>query len=76
VQCAISDELPKIRVPVLLVGGDRDPSLPPMKVMPRKIKLAAGGAVSGQALREPRSARGLEPRVLAFLERVERRPRR
>src|SRR5262245_43332641 len=34
----ITDELPAIRVPVLLVGGDRDPSLGPMKVMRRKIK--------------------------------------
>jgi pimeloyl-ACP methyl ester carboxylesterase len=33
----ITDELPRIRVPVLLVGGDRDPSLGPMKVMHRKI---------------------------------------
>ncbi len=34
----ITDELPKIRVPVLLIGGDRDPSLAPMKVMHRKIR--------------------------------------
>ena len=34
----ITDELPKIRVPVLLIGGDRDPSLAPMKVMKRKIR--------------------------------------
>ena len=34
----ITDELPKIRVPVLLIGGDRDPSLAPMKVMQRKIR--------------------------------------
>lgn len=34
----ITGELPRIRVPVLLVGGDRDPSLGPMKVMHRKIK--------------------------------------
>ena len=34
----IADELPRIRVPVLLVGGDRDPSLAPMKVMRRRIK--------------------------------------
>jgi pimeloyl-ACP methyl ester carboxylesterase len=34
----ITGELPKIRGPVLLVGGDRDPSLGPMKVMHRKIK--------------------------------------
>ena len=34
----ITDELPKIRVPVLLIGGDRDPSLAPMKVIHRKIR--------------------------------------
>ena len=34
----ITDQLPRIRVPVLLIGGDRDPSLDPMKVMHRKIR--------------------------------------
>ena len=34
----ITDELPKIRVPVLLIGGDRDPSLAPMKIIRRKIR--------------------------------------
>ena len=34
----ITAELPSIRVPVLLIGGDRDPSLRPMKVMHRKIR--------------------------------------
>ena len=34
----ITDDLPKIRVPVLLIGGDRDPSLAPMKVMKRRIR--------------------------------------
>jgi pimeloyl-ACP methyl ester carboxylesterase len=34
----ITDQLPKIRVPVLLIGGDRDPSLAPMKVIHRKIR--------------------------------------
>ena len=34
----ITGELPKIRVPVLLIGGDRDPSLGPMKVIHKKIK--------------------------------------
>jgi pimeloyl-ACP methyl ester carboxylesterase len=33
----ITDQLPRIRVPVLLIGGDRDPSLGPMKVMRHKI---------------------------------------
>ena len=34
----ITDELARIRVPVLLIGGDRDPSLAPMQVMKRKIR--------------------------------------
>lgn len=34
----ITAELPKIHVPVLLLGGDRDPSLGPMKAMQRKIR--------------------------------------
>lgn len=34
----ITDQLPRIRVPVLLIGGDRDPSLEPMKVMHRRIR--------------------------------------
>src|SRR5262249_42189507 len=32
----ITDQLPRLRMPVLLLGGDRDPSLAPMKVMHRK----------------------------------------
>jgi 3-oxoadipate enol-lactonase len=34
----ITEQLPRIRVPVLLIGGDRDPSLGPMKVMHQKIR--------------------------------------
>jgi pimeloyl-ACP methyl ester carboxylesterase len=34
----IAWELPKITVPVLLIGGDRDPSLGPMRAMRRKIR--------------------------------------
>jgi pimeloyl-ACP methyl ester carboxylesterase len=34
----ITDRLPEIRVPTLLIGGDRDPSLAPMKVMHRKVR--------------------------------------
>ena len=34
----ITSELPKIKAPVLLIGGDRDPSLGPMKVMHKKIR--------------------------------------
>ncbi|MBM4440298.1 MAG: alpha/beta fold hydrolase [Candidatus Rokubacteria bacterium] len=34
----ITDQLALIRVPTLLIGGDRDPSLAPMKVMQRKVR--------------------------------------
>ena len=34
----ITDRLSELRVPVLLIGGDRDPSLAPMKVMHRKVR--------------------------------------
>ncbi len=34
----ITDRLPRLRMPVLLIGGDRDPSLGPMQVMHRKIR--------------------------------------
>jgi pimeloyl-ACP methyl ester carboxylesterase len=34
----ITNDLPKIRVPVLLIGGDRDPSLAPMNVIHRKVR--------------------------------------
>src|SRR5262245_64436300 len=34
----ITDQLPRLRVPVLLIGGDRDPSLAPMKVMHQRVR--------------------------------------
>jgi 3-oxoadipate enol-lactonase len=34
----ITDRLRELRVPVLLIGGDRDPSLAPMRVMHRKVR--------------------------------------
>lgn len=34
----ITSELPNIKAPVLLIGGDRDPSLGPMKVMHKTIR--------------------------------------
>jgi pimeloyl-ACP methyl ester carboxylesterase len=34
----ITADLPKIRAPVLLIGGDRDPSLAPMQTIHRKIR--------------------------------------
>ena len=34
----ITARLPELRVPELLIGGDRDPSLAPMRVMHRKVR--------------------------------------
>jgi 3-oxoadipate enol-lactonase len=34
----IAARLPEIRVPTLLIGGDRDPSLAPMRVMHRNVR--------------------------------------
>jgi pimeloyl-ACP methyl ester carboxylesterase len=68
----ISGDLPKIRVPVLLIGGDRDPSLPPMKVMHRKIrgsKLVVLSPASHFANRDQPEA--WNRAVLEFLARVE-----
>jgi len=72
----IADELPAIRVPVLLVGGDRDPSLGPMKVMLRKIKgsrLVVLSPASHFANRDQPEA--WNRAVLDFLARVDRAPR-
>jgi pimeloyl-ACP methyl ester carboxylesterase len=72
----ITGELPKIRVPVLLVGGDRDPSLGPMKVMHRKIKgsrlvvLSPASHFANRDQPEPWNRA-----VLDFLARVDRTPR-
>ena len=73
----ISDELPKLRMPVLLVGGDRDPSLAPMRVMHRKIrgsKLVVLTPASHFANRDQPDA--WNRTVLDFLARVEDRRRR
>lgn len=72
----VTDQLPKIRVPVLLVGGDRDPSLEPMKVMHRRVrgsKLVVLSPASHFANRDQPEA--WNRTVLAFLGRVERSPR-
>lgn len=34
----ITERLPEISVPMLLIRGDEDPSLPPMRVMEKKVK--------------------------------------
>jgi len=73
----ISDELPKLRVPVLLIGGDRDPSLAPMQVMKRKIrgaKLLVLSPASHFANRDQPAA--WNRAALDFLARVDRKGRR
>jgi len=73
----ITDELPKLRIPVLLIGGDRDPSLSPMKVMHRRVrgsKLVVLAPASHFANRDQPDA--WNRAVLDFLARVEGRPRR
>ncbi len=68
----ITDQLPKIRVPVLLVGGDLDPSLEPMKLMHRKIrgsKLVVLSPASHFANRD--RPKEWNDAVLAFLSKVD-----
>jgi pimeloyl-ACP methyl ester carboxylesterase len=72
----ITDQLPKIRVPTLLVCGDEDPSLPPMRLIGKKIKgsklvvLSPAGHFSNRDQPE-----AFNRAVLDFLARVDRRPR-
>ena len=74
----ITDELPRLAehgIPVLLVGGDRDPSLAPMRVMRRKIRgsrLVVLSPASHFANRDQPEA--WNRTVLAFLGRVESGP--
>jgi len=73
----IAVELPRIRVPVLLIGGDRDPSLAPMKVMRRKVRgsrLVVLSPASHFANRDQPEA--WNRAVLAFLARCDGRPAR
>jgi pimeloyl-ACP methyl ester carboxylesterase len=73
----ITNELPKIRVPVLLIGGDRDPSLGPMRVIHRKIrgsKLVVLSPASHFANRDQPEA--WNRAALDFLARVDGRGRR
>jgi pimeloyl-ACP methyl ester carboxylesterase len=70
----ITEDLAKIRVPTLLVGGDRDPSLGPMKVIHKKIrgsKLVVLSPASHFANRDQPEA--WNRTVVEFLARVERR---
>ena len=68
----ITSELPKIRVPTLLIGGDRDPSLGPMRVIHKKVrgsKLVVLSPASHFANRDQPEA--WNRAALDFLERVE-----
>ena len=75
----ITAQLPNITVPVLLIGGDRDPSLEPMKVMRRLVKrskLVVLSPASHHANRDQPEA--WNRAALDFLARVDdrRRPAR
>ena len=70
----ITDQLPKIRVPTLLVCGDEDPSLGPMKVIQKKItgsRLVVLSPAGHFANRDQPEA--FNDAVLEFLARVDRR---
>ena len=70
----ITDQLPRLRMPALLIGGDRDPSLGPMKVIHRKIrgsKLVVLSPASHFANRDQPDA--WNRLVLDFLARVEKK---
>ena len=72
----IRDQLPGLRLPVLLIGGDRDPSLAPMKVMQRKVrgsKLVVLSPASHFGNRDQPEA--WNRTVLDFLARCDRRTR-
>ena len=72
----ITDQLPRLRLPVLLIGGDRDPSLAPMKVMHRKVrgsKLVVLSPASHFGNRDQPEA--WNRTVLDFLARCDRRAR-
>jgi pimeloyl-ACP methyl ester carboxylesterase len=72
----ITARLGELRVPTLLIGGDRDPSLAPMRVMHRKIrgsKLVVLSPASHFANRDQPEA--WNRAVLDFLARVDRATR-
>jgi pimeloyl-ACP methyl ester carboxylesterase len=73
----ITAELPRIRVPVLLIGGDLDPSLGPMRVIHRKVrgsKLVVLSPATHFANRDQPEA--WNRAALEFLAGVERRAAR
>ena len=73
----ITDQLSLIRVPTLLIGGDRDPSLEPMKVMHKKVrgsKLVVLSPASHFANRDQPEA--WNRAALEFLAKVDARTQR
>jgi 3-oxoadipate enol-lactonase len=73
----VTDRLALIRVPTLLIGGDRDPSLGPMKVLHRKVRgsrLVVLSPASHFANRDQPEA--WNRAALAFLARVDAGGRR
>ena len=72
----ITDELRRLRVPVLLIGGDRDPSLGPMQVMHRKVRGSRLVVLSPASHFGNRDQPEIWNRtVLEFLARCDRRAR-
>ena len=72
----ITDRLSTIRVPTLLIGGDQDPSLDPMKVMHKKVrgsKLVVLSPAGHFGNRDQPEA--WNKTVLDFLARVDRKRR-
>jgi pimeloyl-ACP methyl ester carboxylesterase len=72
----ITDQLRRLRMPVLLIGADRDPSLEPMKVMHRRVRgsrLVVLSPASHFGNRDQPEA--WNRTVLAFLARCDRRAR-
>jgi 3-oxoadipate enol-lactonase len=73
----ITDELPKIKVPTLLIGGDKDPSLGPMQVMHSKVhgsKLIVLSPASHFANRDQPAA--WNKAALEFLAKVDAKAKR
>jgi pimeloyl-ACP methyl ester carboxylesterase len=72
----ITDQLRRLRMPVLLIGADRDPSLEPMKVMHRRVRgsrLVVLSPASHFGNRDQPEA--WNRTVLEFLARCDRRTR-
>lgn len=72
----ITDQLRRLRLPVLLIGADRDPSLEPMKVMHRRVRgsrLVVLSPASHFGNRDQPEA--WNRTVLEFLARCDRRTR-